>query len=265
MLVTDRFVYIHQPKTGGTFVSAMMNRAHEASGGTVDTIWIDPDTTATLPVVGPGRMLNVMMSTRNQHGARRDIPAQYRDRPVVATVRNPYDRYVSQFEFAWWRVNPEMFGPLAETLARYPAYPDLTFEQFIELTNTVSVPYRPEGHPDRTPGFHTQQFVEYFAPDPTAAYPQLSDGTLGIGHWRAAMAGVRFLEQDRLNRALHSFLLEMGYASERVGFILGAEKILPDGSRLRAQHWTNYFSPALKAFVRRKEDLLFQLFPQFDV
>ena len=37
MLVTERFTYIHQPKTGGTFVAAMLGRIHEANGGSVRT------------------------------------------------------------------------------------------------------------------------------------------------------------------------------------------------------------------------------------
>lgn len=263
MLVTDRFVYIHQPKTGGTFVTTMLMQAHEARGDVVETVWIEPDAVAALPDVGPGRLLRVMMTTRNQHGARRDIPPPYRDRPVVATVRNPYDRYVSQFEFAWWREYP-MFGPAEEVRRSYPHYPDLTFDDFVTLTNAVSVPYRPPGHPERTPGFHTQQFVEYFCREPETAYPKLDAGAAALDTWREELAGVRFLDQDGLNDGLHAFLVEMGYDAALVAFIRHAGRVMPGRGRTADQPWQAYYPPALKAFVRRKEDLLFRLFPQFD-
>lgn len=263
MLVTDKFVYIHQPKTGGTFVTAMVTQAHEARGDLVETIWIEPDAMARLPDVGPHRLLRVMMTTRNQHGARRDIPPQYRNRQLVATVRNPYDRYVSQFEFAWWRVYPEMFGPVDDVRRNYPHYPDLTFDDFVALTNTVSVPYRPDGHPARTPGFQTQQFVEYFCREPQTTYPKLA--TDAVGHpWDEELRDIAFLDQERLNGALYAFLIEMGYEAELVEPVRHSDRIVPGRGRTDGSPWQAYFPPGLKAFVRQKEDLLFRLFPQFD-
>ena len=32
MLLTDKFVYIHNPKTGGTFVREMLRRIHNGQG-----------------------------------------------------------------------------------------------------------------------------------------------------------------------------------------------------------------------------------------
>jgi hypothetical protein len=37
------------------------------------------------------------------------------------------------------------------------------------------------------------------------------------------------------------------------------------GNQRRQAKWEKYYTPELKAFVREKEDLLFTLFPEYDV
>lgn len=266
MFVTKDFVYIHQPKTGGTFVAALLKRIHEARGDRVEVLTIDPAAPTGLPPIGEGRALKLMLQGRYQHGRRAEIPLEYRDRPVLATIRNPYDRYVSQFEFAWWRQLPEMFGPIEEVRKVYPRYPDLTFEDFVRLTNAVSVPYRRDREPDETPGFHTQQFIEYFSREPDEALARLSDDELAMAGWESDLRHVCFVNQAHLNTELHAFLLGMGYSPAATAFVVDADRIWPpEGGRPPDHDWRPYYSPALKTFVRRKERLLFRLFPQFDV
>src|ERR671918_151201 len=227
MLVTQKFVYIHQPKTGGTFVSALLTRLHEARGGTATTIWIDPTQPAELP------------------------PLASND---VATVRNPYDRYVSQYEFAWWRHDPELFGPVADVTRRYPTYPDLTFEQFVYLTNETSLPYRSANHPADTPGRHTQEFVRFFFRHPDAAYPRLLDATFTATVPDDELQGIRLVDQARLNDELAELLTEWGYPASEVRAVRDAEHIWPGRSRrVPGRAWEPYYTPELKTFVRHKE------------
>lgn len=262
MFVTNKFVFLHQPKTGGTFVTAILTRLHEARGGRVETIHLDDGADAAVGSPGPGRAWKVMIGARHQHGRRADIPPALRQHIILATVRNPYDRYASQFEFAWWRRYAEMFGPVEEVKREYPNYPDLTFEQFVALTNRVSVPACPAWAPDPI-GFHTYQFVESFAPEPEWTWAAMCEGSDAR---IADTAGVEFIDQTHLNAGLHAFLLRMGYAPADVAFILDADRIFPpEGGRTAEQAWPGYYSADVKAFVRRRERLLFERFPQFDV
>jgi len=266
LLLTDTFTFIHQPKTGGTFVTAMLTRLHEARGDRVSTVWFDPSHPTPLPQVAPGTLVKLMLTTRNQHGRRADIPAAHAGKPLLAAIRHPYDRYVSQYEFAWWRRYPEMFGPVDTVRRRFPAYPDLTFAAFVDLTNDVSVPYRSAQHPDDTPGFHTQQFVEYFFRDPESTWPRLDDPSAAATLAAEAHDGIRFLDQQQLNRDLAAFLDEMGYHPDEVAAVLDADRIWPpEGGRPADAAWAPYYPPDLKAFVRRKERWLFEWFPHFDV
>jgi hypothetical protein len=51
-----------------------------------------------------------------------------------------------------------------------------------------------------------------------------------------------------------------------VAFVREADRIFPpEGGRAPEQDWRGYYSPGLKADVRRLERLLFERFPQFDV
>lgn len=266
MLVTAKFVYIHQPKTGGTFVSAMLRRLHEARGGTATTVWIDPDRPAPLPAVAADDVLTVMLPTRHQHGARRNIPAAYRDRPILATVRNPYDRYVSQYEFAWWRRYPEMFGPVADVKRGYPNYPDLTFDEFLRITNEISVPFRSANHPAETPGFHTQQFVESFFSDPEAAYPRLLEESFTTPWCADELRGIWFVDQTHLNDQLADRLSAWGYAPSDTQAVREAPHIWPpEGGRAADHGWQPYYTPQSMAFVRHKERWLFEWFPHWQV
>jgi hypothetical protein len=261
MFVTSRFVFLHQPKTGGTFVSAILARLHEARGDRVTIVHAEPGHDVAAPSAGSA--FKLMIGGRHQHGRRADVPASLRDHVLVATMRNPYDRYASQFEFAWWRRHPEMFGPVERTRQSYPRYPELTFDDFVRLTNAVSVPACPsEAEPI---GFHTYQFIESFARDPDASWRGLCDGT-DAGRWAADTQGVAFLDQSHLNRDLHAFLLGVGYPPGEVAFVEHADRIWPpEGGRTADQDWRGYYSPEMKAYVRRRERLLFARFPQFDV
>jgi hypothetical protein len=266
VLLTDTFTFIHQPKTGGTFVTAILTRLHEARGDRVVTVSRAPSDSTPVSDVGPHTIVKLMLTTRNQHGRRADIPVQHAAKPVLATIRTPYDRYVSQYEFAWWRRYPEMFGPVDAVRRRFPRYPDLTFADFVLLTNDVSVQYRSPRHPDHTPGFHTQQFVEYFFRDPESVWPRLSDPSFAAALADEAHDGMRFLDQQRLNLDLATFLGEMGYDQSEWLTVLNAERIWPpEGGRPADAAWEPYYTPELKAFVRRKERWLFEWFPRFDV
>lgn len=133
MIFTDRFVYVHQPKTGGTFVTSVLFRLH----GFRWTRWTHLQSAFRVNLVHRGRY-GTFVYNNHKHGGRGPIPAEQRHKPVLATVRNPYDLYVSQYQFGWWKrreyrrwfrpdlsfegyvhAAAEAFGPLAEQFLRF--------------------------------------------------------------------------------------------------------------------------------------------------
>jgi len=258
MILTDDFVFIHQSKTGGTFVTEMLSRIYE------------PETDKVVIKRALRRMyrsdkkplLDVL-----KHGTCSDIPSFHRDKPILATIRNPYDRYVSQYEFAWWKVRPPRYWDLEKIRASHPHYPNLTFEEFIELSNDLfpgikNVLFSAD---DRL-GLQTVQFIRFFFRNPEKVFSTIDHEYIALEKYRDDMFPVQFIHTDRLNQELYDFLVRVGHSPRSVEFILNAPKVFPpEGGRSGDTPWQEYYTPELKRKIRHEERLLFQIFPEFDV
>ncbi len=71
MIATDKFVFAHLPRSGGTFVTAVIKKFFP-----------------TAREIG-------------HHLPRELLPKQYSRLPVLGTVRNPWDFYVSLYHYLW--------------------------------------------------------------------------------------------------------------------------------------------------------------------
>lgn len=69
MIVTDDLVYVHMPKTGGTFVTHALSQVHK----------LHPRKYGGLTALQP------------KHGTCHDIPADHRHKTILSTIRNPFD------------------------------------------------------------------------------------------------------------------------------------------------------------------------------
>lgn len=245
MILTPDFVYIHQPKTGGTFVTEILSRVYRE--GFVDT---------------------------DKHATCSEIPAEHRDKPIISCLRNPYERYVSQYRFGWWRMHPDLYCGAEEMRQLYPHWPDISFGEFVHMANTKFLncyERRPTGFvnrnfsPGRELGWHTEQFVRYYFRNAQEAYARLDEAALESGDFQRDMYPVRFLQVERLNESLYELLVEFGHSPAAIGFIRTAEKIFPvEGGRAPGDRWQGYYTPEIRQFIRTRERLLFDLFPQFD-
>jgi hypothetical protein len=257
MIITDRFVYVHAPKTGGTFVSAGLFDLHGVRWN-----WLTHVLSSFRRELVYDTRYGRFIYHNNKHGTCSEIPASGRGRLVLATVRNPYDLYVSEYEFGWWKrreLRPYLeavpeFGPLRGR------FPDITFAEYVPLVNAAF-----RTHPGSDVGLLTQKFVSYYARDPAGLLPRLDEAYVASRQFWDDLYPVRFLRTHRLNADLAAFLGEMGYAEEDLAHVRGRGKVLPSGKGRRAdQRWERYYTPELRRLVREKERLLFALFPEFD-
>ncbi len=250
MIVTDRFVFVHLPKTGGTFVSKMLIRA---TGGDRKGLRRFLFRLTARP---PLRILAQL----NKHGKRCDIPRQWRDLPVIGCVRHPHDWYVSNYRFGWWRKRPESYPGLA----RHPSYPNLSFTEYLEASNHEWVrKYFPDSE-DTGIGRFTLLFLHWFSNDFSADLMALKNGSFNLERMRQSVAGVRFLHTDSLNQDLGILLEDYGFSRDVATKVRDSDRILPHGSERKSEEtWNLFYTPRELADGYERDRWIFQLFPRF--
>jgi len=252
MILSPDFVFIHQPKTGGTFVTRVLCRLLNEPVGHADP--------------------NEPFVKINKHGTCRDIPASHSCIPILAVVRNPFERYVSQYEFAWWKQDLPPWVDMEAVLSRFPHYPDLSFEEFVtgsevllQLNRNSALP------PERRLGLQSEQFVRFFFRQPEV-FATIDDRYIEERRFEKDIFPIIFLRTHRLNQDLHDYLIAVGFESDRVRFILDEPRVRPSGHPVEGEarnwsavhDWSDYYTPTLRQFVKTRERLLLAMFPEFD-
>jgi hypothetical protein len=255
MILTERFVFIHLRKTGGTFVSTILGRLYRRRG------WL---------ARVRNRIRGKTFRSVNQHGTCAEIPESHRHLPVVASIRNPFDRYVSMWRFKGWQRNPgQWFADPEAIRRRYPRSPDLTFAEFVDVASSTFKGLDDASVPEgERLGAQSEELVRYFWRDPAGTFPRIDDAYLRERRWERDAFPVRWLRMESLNRDLRDLLLGFGHSPDEVDFILSEGRILPEQSRKDprppGEDWRALYTPELLETVRRRERLFLSLFPEYD-
>ncbi len=92
MLLSDKFVFIHFPKTGGSFVTKTIEKIHPKNRlGRLDQ---DRKLTKLLMLLGiaGGSVINLKDGHYAKHATYDDIPFRFKNKKIFSTIRNPYDQ-----------------------------------------------------------------------------------------------------------------------------------------------------------------------------
>lgn len=268
MIFTDTFTFIHEPKTGGTFVTKALLRAHRIKWNRLTHLVVAIRKQLTYQT-----RYGTFIYHHNKHGTCREMPAEQQHKQVLANVRNPFDVLVSQYEFGWWR--RAEFLPYYRRVPNferdYANFPRIDFAGYVTLVNRA---FRGDGTPrdeHEGIGYLSEQFIKYYFKNPAASIIQINNEYASTAHrfslsdYKTEMFDVSFIHTHRLNRDLHDFLIGKNYQVEDTDFILTSERVLPLGKgRTANQKWERYYTAQLKEFVRERERFLFEAFPEFD-
>lgn len=265
MILTDRFVVLHFPKTGSTFVRKAVRelcRPRTRLQALQDRMpWRVPRwQEAICPI---DRTLTAVQSGRsNQHGRFGQIPPYHRHLPVASIRRHPLDYAVSTYEYAGWKDRPP--ADPAEIRARFPGWPDLSFGDYLDFDQEFEVRDVLKGLPLRADvGALTLHFLRFFHPDPDPLLASLTDEAIDDGSVAAGLPPVRFLRTEHLAADLRGFLHEVGYRPGETAFIQDRERENASPSR-KGKRWQDYFTPETETRLRHRERLLFRLFPDLE-
>ena len=117
MIITDKFVFIHFPKTGGLSATDMLEKVHQKKS--LRHYFTGPPLYENL--LHPNIKKIYGASEYRPHGTYDQIPEEHRCKVIVSSIRNPFDRYVSTYEFrVWTKRNP---AEMENILQAYPAFP----------------------------------------------------------------------------------------------------------------------------------------------
>lgn len=258
MNITDKFVFVHMPKTGGSFVSSVLRTIHNNG-------WFHEQLLRSEPLLALKNRLMAIFTDLphlefNKHGTCNEIPVAHQHKPILSCIRNPLDWYVSNYKYAWWRTNPDDYLGLRNE----PGWPNLTFERYMELSDTTWLQNRNQTIVvNPTLGRYTVLFVNFYCrhPQELLALPPDTPDLLEL--IQEDMHSVHFLHTHNLNEELYAYLAGCGYSHEQLAFILHKGKISPRNNRGESDLWSNYYTPEMIASVRRRDRVLFALFPQF--
>ena len=297
MLLSDRFTYVHEPKTGGTFVTHVLSRLH---GGVVDirasrlrgpalrlgfpSLAFHPERLrASRHAANGSRAKYGPLYNWNDHGTCSEIPMGHRSKTILATVRNPLETYVSMFLFGWWK-RPEYVPDYERTVPdfhdRYREFPDVSFRQYLELLHAGCTLRGTRDLDDPTGvGYLTERFVRYYfrlprgfgvGHDAERVLRNL-DAYVDGGRVRDEMFDVHFIRTSRLNAGLFDFLRAAGYDADDLAFVESLEHVVPTGGartrvaeRAASHDWRRFYTAELEELVQKRERLVFSLFPDLD-
>lgn len=259
MLIAPDFVFVHLSKTGGTFAedtlrevfcpSAFGRKLHRLK--THHGIRI-PFWKYRYDEVG------------DQHAVCNEIPERHRDKTILSCIRNPFDLYVSEYTFQWWKKYPHLwFHDLPAVEQAYPDWRDLDFENFVSVSNRhASWVHRAlVRYPKSSSlGWYSHKFIQYYCRDPDYVFQAAGNCELVLSRVKESMHRVRFLHTERLNRELFDFLLRKGYPSDRIGFIPQKDKVNTSRKRYNFREW---YKDSLRQEIEQRDALIFRLFPEF--
>ena len=264
MIITDKFVMLNFPKTGSSFVRAALKEIHGYNRLSARLLRM-------LDLPGSSSMTELLLPTIDkasirglpgQHGTYRQIPEKHRHKGIVSVIRNPFDRYVSDYLFGWWkRYPPANTTLLAEA---FPHFPDLSFAEYCHMNDHFG---RQDRLGDISPrielGLFTIQFIQFYFKEPDSVLRRIDDGYISHRRYLADIAPITFLHQENLRAELYEFLLSLGYSEEKIRFILEAEGVNVTDRENDQRQLENFYTRQLVEEILQKDRLLFELFPEY--
>lgn len=245
MLITDDFVLLNYPKTGSTFTRKIIQK-----------IYPDKCEELLLPVAFDCRDIG----RKTQHGTYAQIPEEHRGKPVLSVIRNPFDRYVSQYRFKWYAHSPPENKQMLQKF--YPNFPDLEFAEFLDMGDRFAKKNILAAYNvflDTDIGLQTINFIAFYSCNPQRDLDELVRGKADPF---LRLPKINFLHQEFLREELTNFLVGL-HQKPAIKKIISSENDVnvsrPSGERDFRKFW----SPGLFEEYSEKERFFLNAFPEY--
>lgn len=253
MIEYEKFIYLDMYKTGSTYVVSLLNR---------------------LMPTKPVRSFRHAPLTRGR-------PFNWKQgKYAFATVRNPWDWYVSMWAYSIQQPNVLFFrdvrsvlGPEEAKKLFDPENPKESFAIWLKSINDpVFLKKVMTGHPysrssvNRFLGFYSYRFIRVTTPHPALFLHRwyMWNTSRAIAHQKRWAIYDRVFKSETLTEDFSDFVLEN---QERCGFKPNARGILKrnaptpkNTSNRTLRSYRDYYTPELRDLVAKRDRLLIELF-----
>lgn len=264
MIATDKFNFIHLPKTGGSFTQKIIAKVYKNKAKSIHS-----KIKQKLKIEYCVKHWNTekflfTTSEWGQHGGVNEIPNKYSNKPILSIIRNPFDWYASLYGFRYWENKACLLDNLSFEMI--PSFPDISFEEMYKIYNKVVTEYGETINLNLSNiGYYTWHWVIYYTKSPNEVLQILaSQKNINLDTIKPYFHNVKFIHQENLNDELYQYLKELGF--KNLDFILNEEKILPLGKG-RASHkdaWKDLVPDSIYNDIKKKEAFLFKLYPEYE-
>jgi hypothetical protein len=255
VIITDKFVFLHYPKTGGSFVTEILKKVHAKKARFRNRPMCQELMMPNLKRIHGAHVYH-------PHGTYEQIPEEHKAKSIVSCIRNPFDRYVSTYEYQnWLQWHPSQ---MEEIMKQYPDFPELSFERYLSFINRFDIKSRI--HHDRLRidiGMITYSFLQFFFKEPHRIIEGLDENYLNSNEYKNDMPEIVFIRSENLNLDLYHVLLKFGYRKKDISFIMEERKVNVT-KRRRDKRWQEYYCKDLYDYVKFKERFILRLFPEYD-
>lgn len=255
MIITDKFNFIHLPKTGGSFVESILLENYKRRS--IFQKFLNKykfkvyhekiNTSETMPLD------NFMWG---QHGGKQFIPEKYQEKPVLGIVRHPFSWYLSIFHFKYWEIRDDInFEPeLNQENLTVDSLFDILSSNLSKYGESIGADYNSIGR-------YTWVLAHTYMDHPVDFLDQYIKNGCSLNGIKITdyLKNVDFLKQESLSTDLKNIL--SNYYNNDFNDILKKPRLLPQGQgRGRSEEDYSEINIELKNKIISKEKLIFELF-----
>lgn len=258
MLITNDFILLNNPKTGSTYCRNVIKTLYRKQPVWLSSLGVSLRRGQYREIMSP----NIINPQRpkNQHGSFSQIPRKFMDRKKVSVVRNPYDKFISAYEYKYYLKYP----PSNEILNKvgFCDLETISMDDFARL-QMITVDHTHPNLSGLQVGSQTIQFIQMFFKEPKETLANLSDEYFDSRTYLSDIGDVTFFDQRNLTDSLMKFLGTLGQSKDALQMLKGLQRVNRNKTRstLENYQWTddgkNYVAYRERYLLLMLEDLGF--------
>ncbi|WP_179004926.1 hypothetical protein [Winogradskyella forsetii] len=265
MIITKDFVFIHMPKTGGTFVHGIFKKIIAKYKKNNALHWyanrLALKMNLAIPIYQKIDTIKYYEHPNNpvvgQHAGVSFIPTKYRMLPVISVKRDPVKKFISAYYYRWWERFPTL--SITELELLFPHYPDITIEEYFKLAYDIEMKKFFESDFREDIGVLSWQFIRMYSTDPLYVYNNITQQNYSE-FVKTYFVNVQFFEMNTLNSDFEAYIKTTSF-SEYSDFFETSERIYPPGSNIKKR--SEKISNELSETLMSREWLLYNFFPEY--